>query len=754
MRSSNPSYSAIWLSLVGFDLSSRAAWTRTGTVNVNVNVNVGLIDAFSPPQLYRHIISTGRTTRSSVLNGLRNDNDNGDASPNTTRPKRVVVIGGGWAGYSFCESISTNTAAATTGGGTSDDNLAASSSPSSSSLATGGSLEITLLDASAKAKGGLAGGYRTEGNRPAEAGIHGFWREYRNTIQIMGDIEGVEVDSVLGDFTPSVLFSKNGKVAVAPVLGSDNVSDDVSDGDDDNHRHSHNDNDRHRDSKRDSPISSKSMNPLKAMRRNLAANLPPPLDLPLLAEFNTETETSSETKKNRLQLIDFVSAIGLLGAWADFNQESPESWNNYDSLSATELFRKAGVTEKINEELVSPLLHVLPMCPAYDCSAAAALSCFHVFALQSRGAFDVRWCRGSISELIFEPWQLQLEKRGVQVRGGSRVTSIEEFKHGNENDIENDIENCFDQTSYKYSITLDSANGQETIDCDSIVMAVGATSMSKISASSPLIGSLPAAKNFDKLRGVTCVAVRLFLKPHASITSDLNGGVHSKTQLPPDVAIAMKDSPIAVCGAGMGGISALEETGFCVYDLQRMHDEFSVDSVVGDNAGEAVAVLEVDFYRADDIANMNDDEIANLALDAVSAAFNTRKIHTDEIVDKAIVRARNAVSHFAPKSALYSPGVKLGENLYVCGDWIDRMGHASWSTEKAVVTAKQAAAVFSKDLGLTNSKCNVIPAAKDTPQLTALRQSARLLRSIAPPETAPPSPWVFAKQLLSGEKII
>ena len=35
------------------------------------------------------------------------------------------------------------------------------------------------------------------------------------------------------------------------------------------------------------------------------------------------------------------------------------------------------------DELVQPLLHVLPMAPGYDVSAAAALSCFHVFALQA-----------------------------------------------------------------------------------------------------------------------------------------------------------------------------------------------------------------------------------------------------------------------------------------------------------------------------------------------------------------------------------
>ena len=57
---------------------------------------------------------------------------------------RVVVVGGGWAGYSCCESISTN------------DNV-----------------EMILLDASKQAKGGLAGGYRSKNDRPVEAGKFG-----------------------------------------------------------------------------------------------------------------------------------------------------------------------------------------------------------------------------------------------------------------------------------------------------------------------------------------------------------------------------------------------------------------------------------------------------------------------------------------------------------------------------------------------------------------------------------------------------
>lgn len=540
-------------------------------------------------------------------------------------------------------------------------------------------------------------------------GIHGFWREYKNTFDIMNRIEGVHVDQVLGDFSPSVLWSKNGKVAVAPVLLEDE------------------------DNGTNEKIPTLNNLSEESIRRFIASNLPPPLDLPVLAELDNTKAKSGESKLN---LVDLMSGLGLLGAWADFEQESRTSWENYDSQPASKLFSKAGITDALYEEMVSPLLHVLPMCPAYDCSAAAALSCFHVFALQSRGAFDVRWCKGSIAEKIFEPWKHQLERRDVVIRGGARVSSIAKNEDG------------------KYTIQLDSTQGNAGIDCDAVVLAVGATAAGKLTSLSPALSSLEATKDFDKLRGVTCVAVRLYLKPSSTITTNLKGGTHDKTQAPPDVANAMKDSPVSVCGAGIGGIEELKEVGFCVYDLQRMHDEFSVNNYFNNNVEQSdqVAVMEVDFYRADSFVDFSDDEITDLSLQAICAAFDTEKISSADIIDATVLRARNAVSHFAPNSALYSPDVKLDDGIYICGDWIDRTGHASWSTEKAVVTARQAAAALSQDFDLKDSKFDVIPAAKDTPQLSALRIAAMVLRNFIPPKTLPPSPWVFAKQILSGEK--
>ena len=250
----------------------------------------------------------------------------------------------------------------------------------------------------------------------------------------------------------------------------------------------------------------------------------------------------------------------------------------------------------------------------------------------------------------------------MDVRGGSRVLSINHYDNDGDTveaeaevDVESDgiaeevsTSTSTSTTKREYKICL---QDKEDIDCDAIILAVGGTAMGKIAASSPAISSLEASKDFDKLRGVTCVAVRLFLQPDASITDGLGGGLYDKTQLPPDMAQAMKDSPVAVCGANIGGIQELKETGFCIYDLQRMHKEFSIDenSATSENDGgdadadadeDEVAVLEVDFYRADDLANMSNDEIANIALEAVAATLGTKKIDMDRIIDLAVVRAK------------------------------------------------------------------------------------------------------------------
>ena len=269
-------------------------------------------------------------------------------------------------------------------------------------------------------------------------------------------------------------------------------------------------------------------------------------------------------------------------------------------------------------------------------------------------------------------------------------------------------------------------NEQEEIECDAVVFAIGITAAQRLVSSCPPLAAAPHTSRWNRLRGVTCVAIRLFFQPSSS----------SSSLLPPGIAEAMTDSPVAVCGPRVGGIPELAETGFCIYDLQRLQDEFAV------TVNSTCAALEVDFYRANDIAAMADDaQVAKLALQAVSAALQIGPIDPDLLMDASVVRARNAVSHFCVDSASGSPPVKVAKGMYMCGDWIDRTGHASWSTEKAVVTGRQAASAIATDFGIDCDAC-VIPAAADTAQLAALRKVARVVRSVTPKRTLPRAPWV------------
>jgi NADPH-dependent 2,4-dienoyl-CoA reductase/sulfur reductase-like enzyme len=107
---------------------------------------------------------------------------------------RVVIIGGGWAGFSAADALSASK----------DD------------------VEIILLDASPRGPGGLAAGWRSPSpKRSVEAGIHGFWREYRNTFAVLERL-GLEVNEVLTPYILYILvFGESGRVPLAPVLGEE-----------------------------------------------------------------------------------------------------------------------------------------------------------------------------------------------------------------------------------------------------------------------------------------------------------------------------------------------------------------------------------------------------------------------------------------------------------------------------------------------------------------------------------------------------
>ena len=319
----------------------------------------------------------------------------------------------------------------------------------------------------------------------------------------------------------------------------------------------------------------------------------------------------------------------------------------------------------------------------------------------------------------FQSWTERLQERGnVKFRGGAKVTAINDLITILKN---NDNDKDKDGTDGLFRISIN--DGAETIDCDAIVFAIGGTALKRILPACPPLTKLPETKSWEKFRGVTCVAVRLFFDSEISPLKD-----------------AMRDSPVVVCGANIGEIPELSETGFCIYDLERLQD-----------GNDVVSAIEVDFFRADSLGSMEDKEVVQVTLKAIAAALKIPNIHESLVADLSVVRANNAVSHFCVNSASWSPDVKLSEGLYICGDWVDRTGHASWSTEKAVVTGIQAANALAGGYDL-KSNVSVIPAASDTPQLAGLRQLARTVRGAIPfgLDIKPQAPWILAKRLFLG----
>jgi hypothetical protein len=200
---------------------------------------------------------------------------------------------------------------------------------------------------------------------------------------------------------------------------------------------------------------------------------------------------------------------------------------------------------------------------------------------------------------------------------------------------------------------------------------------------------------------------------------------------------------VTVCGPRII-LPQLIETGFCVYDLTRLQRGSSGAANAHNNNNEWL-VLEVDFFRANAVAKLADDAIVDLALAAIETVIvgSSRRrrptppqqlLRTESVLDVGIVRAKDAVSHFCMGAARSSPPVRIGRGVYMCGDWIDRRGHASWSTEKAVVTGIEAATQLAADFALSTADMpSIIPSSNETSRdLRAMRETVSIIRKSIP----------------------
>ncbi|CAM9460726.1 unnamed protein product, partial [Ectocarpus sp. 13 AM-2016] len=307
-----------------------------------------------------------------------------------------------------------------------------------------GSYEVTLLDASPN-PGGLSAGWRTAGGRAVEAGIKGFWWSYPNIYDLVE--RELKIENPFTDWTRSSFFSPDGlQVVEAPVL-------------------------------------------------NREQSYPSPLGLFL----HTRALFTS------LPLADRASMIPLLYAILDFERDE-ETYREYDKMTARELFRRFGVSKRLYEEFLKPILLVGLFAPPEELSAGVVLGMLYFYVLAHQPDFDVRWCTGSVTEKIFAPMVDKIKARnpnknygscgnGGEIRGGMFVTDVEV---GDDHKVT--------------SVLAKNADGETVpFEADAVVMCVSVQGVKKLlSSCTGLSAARPDLRRAMSLRSVDVMATRLW----------------------------------------------------------------------------------------------------------------------------------------------------------------------------------------------------------------------------------------------------
>jgi uncharacterized protein with NAD-binding domain and iron-sulfur cluster len=501
--------------------------------------------------------------------------------------------------------------------------LATSTSSSSSQQQP---LEITLVDAAPRVGGLVRDGFQTINSTissaDAEAGQHGFWDNYHNIFHFLETLPTLgSLDDVLTGYAEQGQYSPNGLEAVWPI---------------------------YRESK---------------------PQLPTGLAQALYTRFMN------------LPAIDRASAAPLVLAFSDFD-DSVEAWKRYDSISFRDLCIKLGVSKRCYDEAFEPMILTGLFAPGAECSAAAALGMAYFFVLKSQNSFDVRWCRGNIGKVIFDPWVDYLKERGVIFLTSTRVQG---FELGESTRVSKAI--CSKVASD--GVTVETI----TLAADVVVFATGGAALNGIVRNSPDLAQYSEFRRFANLRGTGVLATRLFL----------------------DTVLDTPYSANACWGFDKG-------VGMTFFDINKLHgkDTDAEKSGVG-------SIIEIDYYHAAALLVMSDESIVQKAKNDLDTILGSQSINA-KVVDAAIVRLPQAVNWYSPGSYDNMPDVQSTSipNILFCGD-IVRSRHGSWSQEKAFVSGIEAA---NKILERSDGS-GIIPLSADEPHVALGRSALTLAKMVA-----------------------
>ena len=303
----------------------------------------------------------------------------------------------------------------------------------------------------------------------------------------------------------------------------------------------------------------------------------------------------------------------------------------------------------------------------------------YFFVLANQNAFDVRWCKGNIGDMILEPWTDHLKELGVHFQLSTQVRGFDT-----------------DSTDSSVStIRCVASNDNETrpltLDTDKLIFAVGGAALNRFASNSPELAKHAEFRRFANLRGTGVLATRLYL----------------------DTTISTAYSANACWGFD-------EAVGMTLFDITRLHNLDQKEE------GLRGSVIEIDYYHAASLLCMSDEEIVNKAKRDLDAIVGTQAKGA-QVLDAAVVRLPSAVNWYSPGSYKHMPEAKSTSmsNVYFCGD-IVRSRHGSWSQEKAYVTGIEAANLV---LGRSQGE-GIIPIPADEPHVALGRKSVAAAKSL------------------------
>lgn len=400
-------------------------------------------------------------------------------------------------------------------------------------------------------------------------------------------------------------------------------------------------------------------------RNGLEVKFPVYQELPV---WPTPFGTIMYTQFARLPLLDRLTLLPLMAAIIDFDN-TDTAWRKYDQLTARELFKQYGCSERFYQDIISPLLQVGLFAPAEQCSAAATLAIIYYFILAHQKDFDSVWCRGTVKEMIFEPWMNSMKELGCKFLEGRRVT---EFTLDEETGCISGV-----------------ACGKESLEADAVILAVGISTMQDIIQNSATLCTKNEFLKVLNLDTIDLLTVKLWL----------------------DKKVNMPNASNACSGFN-------DASGWTFFNLNVIHDKHKDDPVT---------VLQADFYNANVLMPLKDEDIVMKVMACLSNCI--KDFENVSVVDKDIGRFPKLLTHYFPGSYMcMMRGSTSFPNLFMAGDWIINR-HGSWSQEKSLVTGLEAANRV-VDYLEDGKFAKILPVEEDEPQIQVLRNLNRNLGDI------------------------